>query len=318
MPKYTLLCENCGTEFSQYRSPKQPKPRFCSKQCWDEFDAPKIDRETIKKLYVEEHLTLRVIGSRFHVAAESVRSLIVKYNIPLHDRRMVENVPSEIELRQMYVEERLSTLMIAERYNVSDVAVSYWLRKYNIPARSKWERDHFDDDARIPSENELLDLYTSGHNCDSIGEQFGISGGFVNKLMKDYGIEFRTPNLQKHLACKDGHIVRSGLELLVDNWLWDHAILHVLEPQLPFRGKADFLVGDIWIEVWGVVSRKSDTRFGGKVAEKYSARRIVKERLYREHGLRLIGLEKSDVLRRLNETLSPVFLLDRDAFHGLK
>lgn len=310
MPYYNVICENCGKEVSIYRSPSAMIPRFCSAACRDISRSLALDKETLYKLYVQDRLTIKEIASHYRAAPKTIRLLLTTYGISWNNRQRAPFVPTETELRVLYEQERLSTLVIAARYNVSDVAVSYWLKKYGISVRSKWERDHFNDNASIPSEEQLRTFYSEGHNCESIAEIFGVSGGFILKLMKQFGIELRAPNLQKKLKCKDGHVVRSGLELLVDNWLYDHALPHVCEPKLPFRGKADFLIGDIWVEVWGISPRKADSPFGGKVAEKYLARRKVKEKLYREHLLRLIGLERSDVLHRLDEILSPVFLLD--------
>lgn len=51
-------------------------------------------------------------------------------------RRRESRCPDEQTLRRLYLEERLTTTQIGERYGVSDFPVGCWLKKYDIPRRS--------------------------------------------------------------------------------------------------------------------------------------------------------------------------------------
>lgn len=91
-------------------------------------------------------------------------------------------------------------------------------------------------------------------------------------------------------VAKDGHKVRSGLEMAVDDWLFEHGIQHELEPHCPWDKsphprRADFKVGDVYIEVWGLAGKT-----------KYDKRRAQKVAKYAEHGIKLIEILPAHVL----------------------
>lgn len=77
------------------------------------------------------------------------------------------------------------------------------------------------------------------------------------------------------------HQVRSTYEMRVDNWLADHGLDHEVEPRMPFTSnwRADFRVGDTFIEVWGV---------SGKPA--YDEKKAAKIAAFRRHRAKLIEL----------------------------
>jgi uncharacterized protein Usg len=307
MPKYSFNCLNCGKSVTIQRYDTVPK--FCSHLCHDEYKTTKIDRTLLVSLYVDEHLSMSEIGRRFNVTGKVVKRFLDREGVVTPGRPRMKNPPTRDELFTMYVDQRRSTLDISHEFGVNAVAIQYWLRKYEIPARSIFETHHDHDGAHYPTEKELRVLYPLGYSAGAIGVMFGVHGSSILNLMKKYGIERRAPGrLQKFVTCKDGHIVRSGLELLVDNWFWMHGVLHTVEPKLPFRGRADFLVGDLWVEVWGLSTRYSESSLFKSTLRSYAKRRSEKERLYHEFGLSLLGLEPYDVLHHLDEKLSPRLL----------
>lgn len=98
----------------------------------------------------------------------------------------------------------------------------------------------------------------------------------------------------EHLA-DDGHYVRSKGELLIDNWLYQHGILHAYERPIPGQDEltCDFFLpgGNVFIEFWG------------RTGEPFVSRMKRKQAFYAEHRLRLIELESAD-LKVLDATLT--------------
>lgn len=60
-------------------------------------------------------------------------------------------------------------------------------------------------------------------------------------------------DLKKAIFAKDGHCLGSGLECYVDDFLYEHGIAHEVQPLIVKTRKfrADFKVGEYWIEVLG-------------------------------------------------------------------
>ena len=117
-----------------------------------------------------------------------------------------------------------------------------------------------------------------------------VTGEAVGVWVRKRGIEpppRRGYQGRRHTS-KDGHYVRSRLELRVDNWLFRHKLDHEYEPRLPFPFKnkpwlADFKVGAAYIEIWGL----------SKIVW-YQDKMKRKKALYTEHGLHLVELDATD------------------------
>ncbi|MEI2738121.1 MAG: hypothetical protein V9F01_05005 [Chitinophagaceae bacterium] len=101
-------------------------------------------------------------------------------------------------------------------------------------------------------------------------------------------------NLQLHekfppsIKTKDGHLVRSKAELIIDNTLYDFNLAHAYERRLPIEENAysDFFLrnNNVYIEYWGM-----------EKDEKYLARQKVKCELYKKYGFNLIELTDDDI-----------------------
>jgi hypothetical protein len=103
----------------------------------------------------------------------------------------------------------------------------------------------------------------------------------------------------------DGHKVRSKAELIIDNWLHSHGILHVYEQRVPVEENclSDFFLPGlgpgakgVYIEYWG---RESDP--------KYRERMAVKRAIYAKYRLNLIELGDTEI-ERLDDILPRVLL----------
>lgn len=92
--------------------------------------------ETLPKLYCREKLTTRQIAKKHRVAPSTIRSWLVKLDIPRigrWDRFSVK--PTKEQLEDLYIEQKLSTLKIGKLLNVNRSTVRRWLHEMSIPVR---------------------------------------------------------------------------------------------------------------------------------------------------------------------------------------
>jgi len=110
--------------------------------------------------------------------------------------------------------------------------------------------------------------------------------------------DFRKQFPSEH-QCEDGHYVRSYSEMLIDNWLYNHGILHAYEKSVFMASDPEAVVlsdfylpdGDVYIEFWGL----NDD-------EKYLKRKKKKKKLYKENEIDVIHMEE-DHIKRLNDIM---------------
>lgn len=84
----------------------------------------------------------------------------------------------------------------------------------------------------------------------------------------------------------DGHFVRSNAELLIDNWLHRHRILHEYEKQIPGElMMCEFYLPDydVYLEFWGGMT------------EDYEERKREKMETYRRKELKVLSVDDSDI-----------------------
>ncbi len=94
------------------------------------------------------------------------------------------------------------------------------------------------------------------------------------------------------LKAKDGHLVRSRAELIIDNLLYDYGLTHAYERELtvaetvfsdfyiPARNGKDEKGKAVYIEFWGINDNAT-----------YLERKKVKQKIYKDHNFNLIELE---------------------------
>jgi hypothetical protein len=90
------------------------------------------------------------------------------------------------------------------------------------------------------------------------------------------------------LRTRDGHIVRSRAEVIIDNALYEYKLAHAYERKLPIEEDlySDFFIPteNVYIEFWGM---EDDP--------KYAARKKVKIEIYKKYDFKLIELNDSDI-----------------------
>jgi len=140
---------------------------------------------------------------------------------------------------------------------------------------------------KIPK-NELERLYLNDRKTSrEIGIHFNTDKTVILRYLKKYGIPIRASiwGYTKLLTCKDGHKVRSCYERAFDNYLYSCGLEHEYEPRLPCdkRYASDFKVGDVYVEIWGVVNNK-----------KYEQRKKKKKNMYDENNYKLLDVHPND------------------------
>jgi hypothetical protein len=94
---------------------------------------------------------------------------------------------------------------------------------------------------------------------------------------------------------KDGHMVRSRAEVIIDNALYDYKLAHAYERKLPIEEDlySDFFIPseNVYIEFWGL---ENDP--------KYAERKKKKLEIYRKYEFKLIELNDTD-LQNLDDHL---------------
>lgn len=88
------------------------------------------------------------------------------------------------ELRDLYLNQHLSTYDIAEKFGCDPKTVYYWLKKFNIPTRPR--------KVILINKEKLEKLYESGFSLKEIGNQLGCNASAVLKKFGKFNIKTRT------------------------------------------------------------------------------------------------------------------------------
>lgn len=301
----TCICEQCGVQFQ-----KRPgdRKKYCTHKCffdacrgqerpimrgrkpWNSKERP--SPQILHELYETHAMTTAQLGERYGVQSQTICVWLHDANIPVRQDQLTSGlgktppskrpIPDKETLTYLYGDFRLTTRQMADHYQVSSTVVGKWLRHHGIPRRAAGT-GLIARGIEPPSDPELQDMiHVKCLTYREVADQYGVDQSAVQYWLDQRGIErpkgqgwqggspYQTP---------DGQIVRSSYEKAVAQWLIDHRIDFIYEPNLPFIGRADFLANGWYIEVWGVTGSTT-----------YKARKSVKQSLYKAHGLPLIEL----------------------------
>lgn len=137
-------------------------------------------------------------------------------------------------------------------------------------------------------ENELRKLYIDKNlTTREIAPMYNTDKKVICDYLDRYDIEIRPSGFYNkgYIRCKNGLMVRSHYERAFVNAMLTHDVDFIYEPRLPFdkRYSADFLVGDVYVEVWGMIGW-----------DKYDKRKAKKKKLYKENELNLFSVYPDD------------------------
>lgn len=153
------------------------------------------NKDKLEKLYKKEGLSTYEIAGKFDCCEYSVRQRLKKFNI---ERRSASSdyahdlLSDSDELERLYVDERLSTLEIAERVDTTPSGVRYWMRQHGIDSRTISEASTAFSDADI---GEIESLYwEDGYSTREIANEFDTHSTTICRVMRRAGVKRRDPS----------------------------------------------------------------------------------------------------------------------------
>ena len=135
-------------------------------------------------------------------------------------------------------------------------------------------------------QEEMINLYKKGYNTNQLGKIYKTSANVINPLLKSWGVELSNDgSFGKRCKGEDGHILKSGMEKQVCDFLHNHGIVHSYEKQVgETRFLCDFFIQNIntYIEIFG------------RTDEEYKERMLRKLKVYQDLGLNLLQIFPQD------------------------
>ncbi|WP_052947820.1 hypothetical protein [Aneurinibacillus tyrosinisolvens] len=191
---------------------------------------------------------------------------------------------------------RLSSLLGTNRSDLLHyLSELKWIRKSNttgwrLTARGRKkggkEKKNLDNSFRIyfpeiivSDERLVSHIIAEEGRYINVHEILEILGESSDDYRKKFPTKYRT---------RDGHYVRSKAEAMIDNWLYEHYVIHAYERRVPIAENvfSDFYLpeGDVYIEYWGY---ENDS--------KYLSNKKRKLKAYSDNELELIELVDADI-----------------------
>lgn len=122
----------------------------------------------------------------------------------------------------------------------------------------------------------------------------------IKEKVKTQNIDPRKRYKAPEHRTDDGHYVRSKAEAIIDNWLYNKAIVHAYEKRVPIEENllSDFYLpqGKVYIEFWGYENKPE-----------YLKRKKIKQDIYKKYNLNLIELTDKEV-QNLDDILPRMLL----------
>lgn len=255
-----------------------------------------LPKEEIVRLYVEDGLSAREIGKQFGTDAHIILNRLRLWNIKIIRNRKPLQKHIDIEAISKMYDNGMSTQMIASVIGVSSSVIQRRLHDANadLPiGRPQW---------KPLSIETITEKYESGLSADVIATEHDCSCNHILNKLHDAGIDTCRTGFGHPAYTANGECVRSSLELFVANWLHSNDIHYEYEPKIADgRHRADFKVGDYFIEVCGITRNV----YG------YDDRLRAKEKLYERQGLDYVLLFPSAINDAdLHKTFSQPWILN--------
>jgi transposase len=175
------------------------------------------DIDRLRRLYVDQRLTISQIAASLGVAPQTVHNRLVAAKIP---RRPSPSTPrtdiTDDQIRRLYINQGWSAPEIASHFGCGTSTVYARLERLGVARRPARPRS----DAR-PSDEDLRELYaTDGLSLRQIAERFNVSAQAAHRWVTAAGIERRPPGATAAVIDIDELVEqylddRSGPELAV-------------------------------------------------------------------------------------------------------
>jgi hypothetical protein len=162
-------------------------------------------------------------------------------------------------IRYLYCVEKKPAKTIAQIVGLpGEWTVVRVLRRMGISRRSNQEAQVIRHGLSRPDAIQLKQWYDGDRlTTEDIAQLCGVSPPTVRNWLREAGIALRKPHYgfygTPRVLCEDGHYVHSWYEKIIDDWLFRHHLSHQYNQRLDqSHFRYDFLVGDTYIEVWGL------------------------------------------------------------------
>jgi len=249
----------------------------------------------LRRWYIDEGKSTYEIGKIVGVNWATALNWLKEASIPIrqdyyemHGYDFVK--PSRDQLRKWYVDDKKSTIEIAEIVGVSWGTVSNWLKEAGVQIRNQTEAKfvQYGKEIEKPPDERLRKWYINEkRSAAEISTIVDVDKTTILNWLARAGIARREVlyGYKEWLQCADGHKVKSGYERRVDDWLYFNGIAHDYGKELPGarKYKCDFGVGDWHIEVWGLAG-----------IDFYDKKTEEKIAYYEKHGLKCIDIFPDD------------------------
>jgi len=239
-----------------------------------------LPKDEIIRLYVEEGLTARKIAKQFGTDAHIILNRLRSWDVEIVKNRKPLQKPIDIGKAAEMYGNGMTTDTIADEMNVSPSVIQRRLLGAGVGmpiGRPQWKP--------LPVK-EIIEKYESGLSAELIAAEYDCSRGHVLNKLHDADIDTCRTGFGISSYTINGDCVRSSLELFVANWLYNQGIHYEYEPHIAdTRFRADFKVGDYFIEVCGITRN----------VHGYDDRLRQKEELYERHGLDYVLLFPSAI-----------------------
>lgn len=186
---------------------------------------PWRDEALLRELYVEKGISGPQIAERLGCSERTVYVYLEDYGIDRRDKHAARGVPEdsplrdEEQLRELYVEEEMSTVEIGKRLGHSSGCVQDWLNRFGIERRGPAGTECIPEDSPLHDEGRLRGLYVEQRmTLHKIAEKLGHAEQTVWERLKKSGIEMRDQSaslgIPKDSPLRDEEQLR---ELYVEN-----------------------------------------------------------------------------------------------------
>ncbi len=160
------------------RTPSQSMKLFSGKK-------GKISKEELYRLFIDEKLTPEEIAKKYNYKFNTIVNKLGKHKIlnKFSKGKMVEI--SKSELKRLYLNKKLTSYDIAQKFGCCQASVWKKLKQYDIKRRDSNSSCYFN----IPSKRLLERLYVKERlSTWEIEKRYGFSRSTVHRHLKKYGI----------------------------------------------------------------------------------------------------------------------------------
>lgn len=151
---------------------------------------PWRDEQTMRRLYLEEGLTMSDIADVLGTSPSTVCTWIGKHDIPVcrRHRDSPEELDDPEQLRKMHVENNMSAREIGRELGCGHKTVMRRLREFDIELLESPAAEY----PGLEDEDRLTELHLEcGMTAPQIAEKFGCNRGTVLKKLRKYGVPIR-------------------------------------------------------------------------------------------------------------------------------